>query len=104
MTEMPITTRNRRYNCPKCQTTHQVILEDTLAENRSRYPFPHVFLHSKEETLEDLLTILYLDAQLQIRAVDIIELESSNIFSEDLAKEIMEKLMNEITNLQEENM
>ena len=47
---------------------------------------------------------MYLDAQLQIRAVDIIELESSNIFSEKFAKEIMEKLMNEINVLQEENM
>ena len=104
MTEMPITTKKRRYNCPKCKKTHEVILEDSLAEGRNRYPFPYVFLHSTEEHLEDLLTILYLDAQLQIRAVDIIELEDSKIFSEDLAKEIMEKLMNEITALQEENL
>jgi len=104
MTETPQSTINRIYNCPKCKKTHNITLESNLAEERTRYPFPYVFLHSTEENLKDLLTILYLDAQLQIRAVDIIELENSNIFSEDLAKEIMEKLMNEMMALQEENM
>jgi len=75
-----------------------------MTENRERYPFPFVFLHSLEENLEDLLTVLYIDANLDIRAVEIIELENSNIFSEVLAKEITEKLMNEIMALQEENM
>ena len=40
MTEMPITTKKRRYNCPKCKKTHEVILEDSLAEGQNRYPFP----------------------------------------------------------------
>lgn len=92
------------YHCPKCQTTHTIELSRSMSENRNRYPFPFVFLHSLEEKLEDLLTILYIDANLDIRAVEIIELENSNIFSEDLAKEITEKLMNEIMALQEENM
>jgi len=104
MTEMPITTKKRMYNCPKCKKTHNVILDNSLAEGRNRYPFPYVFLHSTEENLKDLLTILYLDAQLQIRAVDIIQLENSKIFSEELAKEIMEKLTNEIVALNEENL
>ena len=92
------------YHCPKCQTTHTIKLSKSMSENRDRYPFPFVFLHSMEEKLEDLLTVLYIDANLDIRAVEIIELENSNIFSEDLAKEITEKLMNEIMALQEENM
>jgi len=75
-----------------------------MSENRERYPFPFVFLHSLEENLEDLVTVLYIDANLDIRAVEIIELENSNIFSEALAKEITEKLMDEIMTLQEENM
>ena len=91
------------YHCPKCQTTHTIELSRTLSENRERYPFPFVFLHSLEEKLEDLLTVLYIDANLDIRAVEIIEVENSNIFSEDLTKEIAEKLMNEIMSLQEEN-
>jgi hypothetical protein len=92
------------YHCPKCQTTHTVELSRSLSENKERYPFPFVFLHSLEEKLEELLTVLYIDANLDIRAVEIIEVEDSNIFSENLAKEITEKLMNEIMVLQEENM
>jgi len=92
------------YHCPKCQTTHTVELSRSMSENRERFPFPFVFLHSLEEKLEELLTVLYIDANLDIRAVEIIEVENSNIFSEDLAKEITEKLMNEIMTLQEENM
>ena len=92
------------YHCPKCQTTHTVELSRKLSENRERYPFPFVFLHSLEEKLEELLTVLYVDANLDVRAVEIIEVENSNIFSEELAKEITEKLMNEIMTLQEENM
>ena len=91
------------YHCPKCQTTHTIELLRSMTENRERFPFPHVFLHSLEEKLEELLTVLYIDANLDIRAVEIIEVENSNIFSEDLAKEITEKLMNEIMTLQEEN-
>jgi hypothetical protein len=104
MTEAPQETISRIYNCPKCKKTHSIKLEKNIAEGRRRYPFPHVFLHSTAENLEELLTILYIDAQLQIRAVDIIELEHSNIFSEDMAKEIMEKLMDEIEKLQKENL
>jgi len=103
MSETPQSTINRIYNCPKCKKTHTVVLDKGLAEGRTRYPFPHVFLHSKEENLLDLLTILYLDAQLQIRAIDIIELEKTNIFSEEFTREIIDKLTNEIMSLQEEN-
>ena len=103
MTEEQPATINRIYNCPKCKKTHTLSVKKSIAEDRNRYPFPYVFLHSNEENLQDLLTILYLDAQLQIRAVDIIELENSNIFSENMAKEIMEKLMVELLKVQEEN-
>ena len=111
MSEEPIESKPKEkesalkiYHCPKCQTTHTIELLRSMTENRERYPFPFVFLHSLEENLEDLLTVLYIDANLDIRAVEIIELENSNIFSEVLAKEITEKLMNEIMALQEENM
>ncbi len=55
-------------------------------------------------TLEDILTILYLDSDLQIRAVEVVEVENSNIFSEQLTKQIAEKLMDKITSLEQENL
>ncbi|TFG25532.1 MAG: hypothetical protein EU529_00540 [Promethearchaeota archaeon] len=94
----------RFYNCPKCKINHNIKIPKKIAEDRPSFPFPFVFLHSSEDNLEDLLTILYLDAQLQIRAVEIIEVENSNIFSETLTKQITEKLMDKIVSLEEENL
>ncbi|MHA1281493.1 MAG: hypothetical protein ACTSQP_03225 [Promethearchaeota archaeon] len=94
----------RFYNCPKCKTTHSIKIPKNCSENRNRFPFPYAFLHSSQGNLQDLLTIIYLDKQLQIRGVDVIEIkDSEGIFSEELTKAIIEKLMDTIVNLQEEN-
>lgn len=95
---------SRIYNCPKCKSTHTIRLPKNVAKNKPSFPFPFVFLHSSEGDLEDLLTILYIDVELHIRAVEIIEVENSNIFSEDLTKQITEKLMDKIVNLEDENL
>ena len=95
----------RIYHCPKCKSTHTVKIPKDITKERSRFPFPYAFLHSSEGELQDLLTIAYLDAQLQIRGVDVIEIkDSEGIFSEKLTKDITEKLMDTIVNLQEENL
>jgi len=95
---------NRVYNCPKCKRIHSIKIPKNITENRASFPFPFVFLHSSEDNLEDLLTILYIDAQLHIRAVEIIEIENTNIFSENLTKQITEKLIDKIMSLEEENL
>ncbi|MFW9785701.1 MAG: hypothetical protein ACFFFB_25685, partial [Candidatus Heimdallarchaeota archaeon] len=95
---------NRLYNCPKCKKTHTVKLQKDLSKNKTSYPFPYAYLHSSKEYLNDLLTILYLDKQLQVRGVDVIEIQDSiGIFSEELTRKITETLMDEIISLQEEN-
>lgn len=92
------------YYCPKCKKTHSIKLNKNLSKNKSRYPFSYAYLHSSEGNLKDLLTILYLDKDLQVRGVDVIVIQDSiGIFSEELTREITEKLMDEIVNLQEEN-
>ncbi|MFX1310395.1 MAG: ubiquitin-like domain-containing protein [Promethearchaeota archaeon] len=95
---------SRLYNCPKCRIIHTVKIPKDIAKEKPSFPFPFVFLHSATENLEDLLTILYIDAQLQIRAVEVIEVDNSNIFSEELTKQIAEKLMDKIVSLEEENL
>ncbi|MFW9896387.1 MAG: hypothetical protein ACFFD7_11330 [Candidatus Thorarchaeota archaeon] len=95
---------NRIYNCPKCKKIHTIKLQKDLFKNKTNYPFPYAYLHSSEGNLNDLLTILYLDRQLQIRGVDVIEIQDSiGIFSEELTRKITETLMDEIVSLQEEN-
>ncbi|MFX0041879.1 MAG: hypothetical protein ACFE8L_03105 [Candidatus Hodarchaeota archaeon] len=95
---------NRIYNCPKCKKAHSIKLNKNLSKNKSKYPFSYAYLHSSEGNLKDLLTILYLDKDLQVRGVDVIVIQDSiGIFSEELTREITEKLMDEIISLQEEN-
>ena len=95
---------SRLYNCPKCKKTHTVKLQKDLFKNKSSYPFSYAYLHSSKGNLKDLLTILYLDKQLQVRGVDVIEIQDSiGIFSEELTRKITETLMDEIVSLQEEN-
>ncbi len=96
----------RVYNCPKCRLMHTVKLSKNIAHNKPAFPFPYVFLHSSEEGLglDDILTVLYIDVELHIRAVEVMEVEESNIFSEDLTKQITEKLMDKIVSLEEENL
>ncbi|TFF95706.1 MAG: hypothetical protein EU544_02235 [Promethearchaeota archaeon] len=101
--ETEVTYVSKFYNCPKCQKTHSVRLPANLAENRRRYPFPYVFMHSTEGKANDLVTLLYIDAEMQIRGAEVVELEKSNIISENLAKEIVERLTDKIMDLEEEN-
>jgi len=94
----------RIYNCPKCRIMHNIKIPKNIIENKPMFPFPYVYLHSSENSLEDILTILYLDSDLHIRAVEVVEVENSNIFSEQLTKKIAEKLMDKITSLEQENL
>ncbi len=95
---------SRLYNCPKCRLMHTVKLPKDIAQNKPVFPFPYVFLHSSEEGLDDILTVLYIDVELHIRAVEVMEVDETNIFSEDLTKQITEKLMDKIVSLEEENL
>ena len=95
---------SRVYNCPRCRLMHTIKLPKDLPKNKPAFPFPYVFLHSSEEGLDDLLTVLYIDLEMHIRAVEVMEVDDSNIFSEDLTKQITEKLMDKIVSLEEENL
>ena len=95
---------SRVYNCPRCRLMHTIKLPKDLLKNKPAFPFPYVFLHSSEEGLDELLTVLYIDLEMHIRAVEVMEVDDSNIFSEDLTKQITEKLMDKIVSLEEENL
>ena len=51
----------------------------------------------------DILTTLYIDANLAIRGVEGVRLTSSDVISKDDSSEIVTKLTNYILQLQEEN-
>ncbi len=97
------------FKCDVCKNFHNIIFPHNLAENRSKYPFSYVFLHKFQnaETIEDIdkdiLTTLYIDAQLNIRGVDNLLIEDdSNILSKEVSREMISKLTHALLELQSE--
>jgi hypothetical protein len=91
------------YDCPVCKTTHVIELPSNLAENRKRYPFPYVFIHSSQDNQNDIVSMLYIDKNLQIRGSEAVKLEKSDFVSEDVTKQLVTKLTDIIMNLEDEN-
>ena len=98
------------YRCPLCKKTHDIYFPADFANNRSKYPFTYVFLHKFEnsENIEDkdkdILTTIYIDAQLNIRGVEVLLNEDdTNILSKGTSKEIIGKLTGFILELQDEH-
>lgn len=96
----------RYYTCKVCNKTHKIKLNTNIVEGRTKFPFPHVFLHDsiKNGVLKELLTILYIDKDVQIRGVEIQELGDDNLFSKEQVVKITSTLMEEIERLREDNL
>ncbi len=92
----------RIYNCNICNENHKVQLDKSLIEEHSKFPFPYVYLHGD---LKDILAILYLDQDLQIRGAEVqnLTIDSDNVFSKEHASTIAENLMEEVESLRKEN-
>jgi hypothetical protein len=73
----------KRYNCPICKSSHTVKLDKNLTHGRTKFPFPYVILHDfiNEGELKELITILYIDKNLQIRHTEIQEIKGDSLFS-----------------------
>jgi hypothetical protein len=90
----------KQYHCRLCNDTHEIQLRKTLINNQSKFPFSHSFLHGE---LKNILTILYLDRNLEIRGVDVQKLRDDDIFSKEQVISISATLMEEIERLRREN-
>ncbi|MHA1149694.1 MAG: hypothetical protein ACTSR8_15775 [Promethearchaeota archaeon] len=92
----------RKYFCKICAKNHEIELNPNLTEERQSFPFPYVFLHGE---LKDLLTILYLDRDLEIRSAEVqnLSIDDDNVFSKDQTICIAENLMKELERLRKEN-
>ena len=90
----------KRYYCRICDSNHEIQLRKKLSEKQSKYPFSHSFLHGE---LKNILTILYLDRNLEVRGVDVQKLRDDDIFSKEQVISISGTLMEEIERLRTEN-
>jgi len=89
----------RFFKCKICDTHHEIKLNKKLAEGRNRFPFSHIYLHGD---LKDILTILYIDKDLQIRGVETEVLSRENIVSKEHMVEVVGKLVEEIEKLRQD--
>ena len=88
------------YHCRLCNDNHEVQLRKTLIKKQFKFPFSHSFLHGE---LKNILTILYLDKNLEVRGVDVQQLRDDDIFSKEQVISISGTLMEEIERLRKEN-
>jgi hypothetical protein len=101
----------KNYYCNLCKKHHDVLLAKDLAKNRESYPFAHIFLHKLEGSSKniedisaDILTTLYIDANMAIRGSETKKLVADDIISKDDSKNIVTELMEEMARLQDELM
>ncbi|MCP4761509.1 MAG: hypothetical protein GY870_06990 [archaeon] len=91
----------RQFYCTVCKKKHKIQLDKSLLKGKKNFPFSYLHLHGK---VDDVLSTLYLDANLNIRGAESVKLDSSdNIFSQEQAMEITKNLMAELSRLQHEN-
>ena len=97
-------TIERRFDCRVCGSSHRVKLYKKLLEGRTKFPFPYVYLHDHINGVEhkEVLTILYIDNNLQIRHSEIQELGYDSLFSKEQVEAITKPLIKEIELLRDE--
>ena len=90
----------KQYNCKVCNETHKIELPKSLCDGRTKYPFPYVFLHGEPK---DILTILYIDKDLQIRGVEV-QQGNNDFFSKEYVVNMATSLIDEVDRLRIDNM
>jgi hypothetical protein len=94
----------KHYTCPICNSTHKIKLSKDILNGREKFPFPYVIIHNfvKNNEFKEVLTILYLDKDLQIRSSEIQELKDDNLFSKAQVVGMTQSLMEENRRLRED--
>lgn len=94
----------RYFDCRVCGRSHKVKLAKRLLEGRTKFPFPYVYLHDHINGVDhkEVLTILYIDNNLQIRHSEIQELVDDSLFSKEQVEAITKPLIKEIELLRHE--
>jgi hypothetical protein len=83
------------YVCDVCKKQHKVELPKDLASSHTHFPFSYFHLHGDAK---DILSTLYLDANLKVRGVEVTKLDTGldDIFSKGQMMSIVRNLMDEI--------
>ena len=91
----------RNFHCTVCDAMHKIKLRWSLLENQAKFPFSYIYFHGDND---NILTTLYLDANLNIRGSESLDLNEldGNFLSQKKTNEIMRKLARELANVRSE--
>lgn len=90
----------RKFFCEKCKKTHSIKLRKDLKTKQENFPFAYFYLHGP---VKDILSTLYLDANLNIRGVESVRLKvNDKIFSMEHTMSIVQSLVEELTKTQQD--
>jgi len=94
----------KRYICKICNSTHSIKINKDLLKGKTKFPFPFVILHDSiiKNELKEVLTILYVDNNLEIRHTEIQEIVDDNLFSKSQVVEMTKTLFEENERLRED--
>ena len=94
----------KRYRCQICNCNHSIKLNKDLLKGKTKFPFPYVILHDSiiKNELKEVLTILYVDNNLEIRHTEIQEIVDDNLFSKSQVVEMTKTLFEENERLRED--
>lgn len=91
---------DRKFYCEKCKKTHSIKLRKDLKTKQENFPFAYFYLHGP---VKDILSTLYLDANLNIRGVESVRLKvNDKIFSMEHTMSIVQSLVEELTKTQQD--
>ena len=101
--------KKRIFSCPICKKNHSLEFPDDFAKNRPKYPFSYIYLHQYQGDTNEIemkgknvLTTLYIDANLKIRGVEaVMQDKDADILSKEEALKMVDMLTTQITELQE---
>ncbi len=98
----------KKYRCPLCKINHTIEFPKDFALNRPSYPFTHTYIHSYEakypssDSGKDVLTILYIDKNLEIRHVEaLFQSADGNIVSMEDAQRMITFLTTQLDDVQD---
>ncbi|WP_457558797.1 hypothetical protein [Candidatus Harpocratesius sp.] len=98
----------KTYYCPLCKKKHSIEMPEDFAEGRTSYPFVHSYIHkfsSKSQSVDegkDILTMLYIDKNLEIRHVEVMfQNAEGNIISMEDAQKLITFLTQQLQDMQD---
>ncbi len=94
----------KNFFCSVCKINHKVSLPTKLLEKQKNFPFTYIYFHgSNPDEDEDILTTLYLDASLNIRTAESLQMnELETNLSQTKSSEIIKNMKKELLEIRKD--